>query len=368
VEDVAGAPKLKTPPLIASRLTSQMLAGEPAGDPVAVTRHLLAVQGQDPRGARLAIRVRSRGTSAADVDRALTEERSLLITWVNRGTLHLLASEDYAWLHRLTTPQLFTANARRLSQEGVSEAATEKGVKVIQRALASEGPLDRARLRERLAVKGVPTEGQALVHLLLLASLRGLIVRGPLIDGQHAYVLLRDWLGESPPVGRDRALAELARRYLIGHAPAEDRDLARWAGLPLRDARQGLSSIASELHQRPDGLLELTLTGQPAPLPPPRLLGAFDPLLLGWRSREDILGGNQQIVTTNGLFRPFALINGRAVATWSLAQGKIELKPFRRLSSAHERALRADGGEVLRYLGLPQAPSSASTAGGPSSS
>ena len=73
-----------------------MLAGERASDPVAVARRLLAVQGQDQRGARLAIRARSDGLTAADVDRALSEDRSLLITWLNRGTLHLIASEDYA--------------------------------------------------------------------------------------------------------------------------------------------------------------------------------------------------------------------------------------------------------------------------------
>jgi hypothetical protein len=38
------------------------------------------VQGQDPRGVRLAIRARTCGLTAAHVDRALTEERSLLIT------------------------------------------------------------------------------------------------------------------------------------------------------------------------------------------------------------------------------------------------------------------------------------------------
>jgi hypothetical protein len=42
--------------MIAERLTAQLLAGPPAGDPVEVVRRLLAVQGQDPRGARLAIR------------------------------------------------------------------------------------------------------------------------------------------------------------------------------------------------------------------------------------------------------------------------------------------------------------------------
>ncbi|MGH7876752.1 MAG: DNA glycosylase AlkZ-like family protein, partial [Candidatus Dormibacteraceae bacterium] len=63
-----------------------MLVGPPAPDPVEVVRRLLAVQGQDPRGVRLAIRARTRGLTVADIDRALSDERSLLITWLNRGT------------------------------------------------------------------------------------------------------------------------------------------------------------------------------------------------------------------------------------------------------------------------------------------
>ena len=91
------------------------------------------------RGARLAIRARTCGISVADVDRALGEERSVVVTWLNRGTLHLIRREDYGWLHALTTPQLATGNARRLEQEGVSAAAADRGVKVIARALADEG-------------------------------------------------------------------------------------------------------------------------------------------------------------------------------------------------------------------------------------
>src|ERR687885_3050523 len=98
--------------MIPERLTAQLLAGRPARDPLAVVERLLAVQAQDPRGARLAIRARSRGLTAADVDRALTDERSLLITWLNRGTLHLVRSEDYPWLQTLTTPPL-AAQSRR---------------------------------------------------------------------------------------------------------------------------------------------------------------------------------------------------------------------------------------------------------------
>jgi len=336
--------------LIAERLSAQLLAGEPARDPLDVARRLLAIQGQDPRGARLAIRARSEGLTAADVDHALSVERSLLITWLNRGTLHLVRSEDYPWLHALTTPSLLRANTRRLEQVGVSAPAADRGVAAIERALAADGPLTRAELRERIDAAGVRTDGQALVHLLMLSTLRGLTVRGPMRGRQHAYALVRDWLGEQPAVDRDRALAELARRYLEGHAPAGERDLARWAGVTLRDARAGLRAIASELRERPDGLLELTGARVAAPLPAPRLLGSFDPLLLGWCSREELLADNAGIVTVNGLFRPFALVRGRAVATWRLRAGTVELRPFVRLAAADRTALEADALDVLRFL------------------
>src|SRR5205085_4353270 len=101
----------------------------------------------------------------------------------------------------------------------------------------------RRQLRERVAAARVRTEGQALVYVLMLASVRGLIVRGPMAGREQAYVLVRDWLGEQEPVDRDAALAELARRFLVGHGPADDRDLAKWAGIPLRDARAALGAI-----------------------------------------------------------------------------------------------------------------------------
>jgi hypothetical protein len=339
--------------MIAERLTAQLLAGAPARDPVDVVRRLLAVQGQDARGARLAIRARTTGLGATAVDRALSDDRSLLITWLNRGTLHLVGSEDYPWLHALTTPPLLTGNARRLAQEGVTRSAAERGVAVIERSLAAEGPLTRIQLRERIAAAGVRTEGQALVHLLMLASLRGITVRGPMVGRQHAYVLVDDWLGRpTAAIDRDRALAELARRYLAGHGPADERDLAKWAGLPLRDVRSGLGAIASELYTRPDGLLDLAGRSPALELPAPRLLGAFDPLLLGWVSRESILAAHhQRIVTVNGLFRPFALVRGRAVATWKTSAGEVVLDdPFDRLTSRDANALKADAKDVARYL------------------
>src|SRR5688572_25742649 len=155
--------------MLAARLTAQLLAGPPARDPVAVVERVFAVQGQDPRGFRLAVRARTEGLSAADVDRALTEDRSLVVTWLNRGTLHLVRVEDYPMLHAVTTPPLRTASDRRLVQVGVPPGDAERGVAAIERALADEGPLSSQQLRERIAAAGVRVEGQALYHLLFRA-------------------------------------------------------------------------------------------------------------------------------------------------------------------------------------------------------
>lgn len=338
-------------PLIAERLTAQALAGEPLRSPEAVAERLLAVQGQDPRGARLAVRARTEGVTAGDVDRALSEDRSLLITWLNRGTLHLVRSEDYPWLHALTTPTHFASCRRRLQQEGVSEGAAERAMKTIEETLAEEGPLSGKELRASLEDAGVRTEGQAFIHLMFFAAARGILVRGPMVGKQHAYVLVRDWLGEPRPVEREKALAELARRYLVGHGPADNRDLARWAGLPLRDARAGLEAIASELEPRGDGLVDLKGRAAAAPLPPPRLLGAFDPLLLGWTSREEIVGPHKLLVTNNGIFRPFALVEGRAVARWGLAGGKVTIEHLGTVRKKDAAALEEEAQRVLEFLG-----------------
>ncbi|MDP9074905.1 MAG: winged helix DNA-binding domain-containing protein, partial [Actinomycetota bacterium] len=65
--------------MIAERLTAQLLSGTRAASVEAVVGRLLAVQAQDPVGARLAVRSRSTGLHAADVDRCLTDARSLVV-------------------------------------------------------------------------------------------------------------------------------------------------------------------------------------------------------------------------------------------------------------------------------------------------
>jgi hypothetical protein len=350
----AGASQTGTAAEVAARrLAAQLLSGEPARTAVDVAGRLLAVQGQDPRGARLAVRARTTGLTAADVDRALSEDRSLVITWLNRGTLHLIRSEDYWLLHGLTVRAGLHSRCRAiLARSGVSDSAADKGVAAVQRALAADGPLTREQLHDVIAAADLPAGAGVPLHVLMLASLRGICVRGPMIGARHAYVLVRDWLGAAPPAqDPDAAVAELAARYLAGHGPASERDLAKWAGLPVGAVRRGLAAIAPRLRSRSDGLAELRgAQQQPPPLPAPRLLGAYDPVLLGWAAREPILGPHRQIVSANGLFRPFLLVEGRAAGTWAWSAGRVTLDRFAEFPADVEASLAAEARDVQRFL------------------
>jgi hypothetical protein len=339
---------------VAARCAAQGLSGPPAPSAEDAVRRVLAVQGQDPRGFRLAVRARTlpARSAAADVDAGLTERRSLVVSWLNRGTLHLVAAEDLWWLHDLTTPQLAASSALRLRQEGVTERLAERGIEVVLEQVTG-GPRTREELRGALDAAGVPTAGQALVHVLFATTLRRRLVRGPMRGGEHCMVLAEDWLGPAPePLDRAVALARLARRYLEGHGPASDRDLAMWAKLPLRDARAGLAAIAEQTVEHGDGLVDLAGRAEPAPLPT-RLLGNFDPILHGWVSREPVLGSHEHDVVLGGIFRSFAFADGRAVGLWRIAAGRVRIAPFARLPKRTEQTLLRDAEAVLAHLGLP---------------
>ena len=195
------------------RAAAQLLQPRTAHPPVEIVRALLAVQAQDLGAARLALRARAKDLSAAAVDAALTSERSLVVAWLARGTLHLVAADDHGWLLGLTAPAQEAGARRRLGQLGVSPDQAERAVRVVEQALAADGPQTRAELAGRLKAARLPAQGQAVPHLLAVAARRGLTVLGPVReDGAQAFALTRDWLGAAPAlplVGerRDAALA-----------------------------------------------------------------------------------------------------------------------------------------------------------------
>jgi hypothetical protein len=315
------------------------------------------VQAQNLRAGRLAVRARTRGLTAAGVNAEL-ERRDVLVSWACRGTLHLLLPDDYPWLLGLSAPTQRTGNLRRLIQCGYPPERARSAADLVVRLLAEEGPLARAAIGERLEAAGYEVAGQALVHVLFLASYDGRIVRGPFRGAEQAFVLARDWLGAEPErltaERRPAALGELARRYLAGHGPASAADLALWAGLPLRDAQAGLREAARSIAAA--GGDRFDLRDRP-PVPrtlPPRLLPAFDAYLLGWRDRAyGVPSERVAEIRLGGMIRPVALVEGQAVGTWAAPRSgrriAVEIAPWSEIAAAARAGLDAEAADVVRF-------------------
>ncbi len=319
---------------------------------------MLALQSQDPRNGKLGLRARAPGLTAAACAAAFDREGPLIAAWLMRGTVHSVCREDLPWLHALTNQRLRNPTLTRLGQDGLTEDQVNTAIDVAVAAITNEGPLTRAALRERIAPHGIDVEGQAMMHVSVLATLYGRLVIGPERGAQRLFAIPEDWCGGPlPAVDRDKALAELARRYLVTHSPATDRDMAVWSGLPLRDVRAGLAAIAGEIDVDADGAATLkgvTARRGPSPL---RLISTWDDLLLGWRERPAWPDPNPFMRKKNsfgpGVGRAAIVLDGVAVGTYGLstAGGKVEVTPeILAGTDLDEKALAAETADIERFF------------------
>jgi hypothetical protein len=362
------------------RLRSQRLL-DPVGSFPDAAHAVVGIQAQDMPAAALSLRCRTSGLTAALAERARNHDRTLVRTWLMRGTLHLSTVEDVALLLPLMGPRFAADGRRRRLQLKLDDATTERGLGHLKRLLA-HGPMPRDTLREKLAAQGIPTAGQALIHLLFFAALEGQVCYGPDLPADNrasetevpdqsarsagrskeTFVLLEDWLPadavraiKSPPE-RDKGLAEIARRYLAAFGPATPEDLAAWSGLPMGDVRRGWGQIANETMELPDIVRVMSAKGganaaaggasagarkpmwllksratearqlasdepeKARSTPHVRLLPAFDTYLMGYRSRDLTVAANysKRILPGGGIIRPSLLVNGRVQGTWRI--------------------------------------------------
>jgi Winged helix DNA-binding domain len=334
-----------------------------ARDPAEIARSIAGAQAQDVYAGPLTFRSRSRSLTAAAIKRARTEERSLLRTWVMRMTIHLIPTEDAGWWLPLFEPGIEQWSRRRLSQLGLPASKQDKALRVAARALASEGPLTRGEVRERIEAAGVELNPQTGMHIALTAVVAGIACLGPDRGKTTCLVRREDWLGKVPSFDRDRAMAELARLYVRAFAPATDRDFAYWAGLPLRDVRAGLESIAREIEEvRVGGQTMLIPRGKRSRLPATgqvRMLGNFDTYLLGWKDRTFSVTGEHALHVKaggGGWIRPVIVEDGVVVGGWRSARKGGRLAISLNLPKAERNrlggAIDAEITDIARFEGM----------------
>jgi hypothetical protein len=237
-----------------------------------------------------------------------------------------------------------------------------KALRVARRTLEREGPVTRSQLRERVAAAGVGLDNQTGLHVVGLAVTTGLACLGPDRGRSSCLVLRDDWLGRAPRFDRKQALAELARRYIGAFAPATERDFAKWAGLPLRDVRAALGSIAGELAEARLGDEALfSLSSQRRRLPAEgqvRLLGAFDTYMLGYAQRDFALPREHAAAFKaggGGWLRPVVVRDGVVIGGWSYRRkgGGVELTLPDSLSDAGRKAVEGEVDDIARFEDAP---------------
>lgn len=324
---------------------------------------ICGVQAQDHLAMQLAVRARSSSVSVADVDDGLARGE-IVRAWCMRGTLHLLPMEDLAWILRLVGPQVIRSSAKRRDQLGLTDELLAHGRAVLRRVLDDERELTRAEIVDELHAEGLNLEGQAVYHFLRHAALEGVIYIGPDKDGEPAYRLLSPE-AMAPPVDQELATKRLLLRYLSAYAPARLDDFVSWSGLVRSKASQAWEDTTQETTQ-------VAVGGQIARVPRHfeewldqafepciRLLGAYDPYLLGYRSRDLIVAAPhaKKVHPGGGYLRPVLLVDGRAAGTWQLKRGRrvrLKVQLFERLKTDVWAALESEAADLLAFLGMPQ--------------
>ncbi|WP_020386117.1 winged helix DNA-binding domain-containing protein [Kribbella catacumbae] len=311
-----------------------------------VVRRTVGLQAQTWRGAAYAVRARSTATTWSDVSLAQEADRSVIRGWFMRGTLQLVATEHAGPLLALLAPKLIKDSRRRYAELGLTGDLPDRAADVIESHLLANGPATRAQLGAVLVSAGLIKEptGQAVYASIRHTGLLGRLCYGPGHDADETWVAVRDWLGR--PLELSGELDELARLYLTAYGPATAQDFATWSGLPVPVARTAIKAVATTQYSV-EGQ-DLAAVDDLAGREDVRLLGEFDPYLLGYKDRHWALADEHRkhIHPGGGMLRPAIVEGGRVIGTWKHSDHELELFDPRQVDG-----LTAEVEDLARFRG-----------------
>ncbi|HET6361293.1 MAG TPA: winged helix DNA-binding domain-containing protein [Gemmatimonadota bacterium] len=323
---------------------------------------LCAVQAQDYPAAKWALGSRMRSAVDADVERAF-DDGAILRTHLLRPTWHFVRPADIRWLLALTAPRVKAGLAYRHKQLELDARTLRRAGAAIGKSLLDGVPRTRDELREVLTQAGIRSLGvERMTHIMALAELDGIVCSGPRKGKQFTYALLDDRAPHRRTLARDAALAELASRYFRSRGPASVQDFAKWAGLTVSDARQGLESVAADLRSvEANGATLWFPDTRPAPasVPTAYLLSLYDELISSYRDRSAMVEPRhaKKLVGMGNALSAVIAIDGRVVGTWkrrmSAKAVTIETRHFDPPSRSRARAVAAAARRYGEFLGLP---------------
>ena len=339
----------------------------PKKDLTRVVGDIGGVQAQVMSAAELQVGVRV-ACKVEDVRTALWKDRSLVKTWLMRGTLHLVPAVDLP----LYTAALRTRSIRSINAWLKFIQLTEPEFMSLLGSLgdALDGsPMTREELIAKVGhgrsehIRDVLKSGWG--GMLKPVARRGLLCFGPNRGQSVTFVRPDLWLDSWSELDPDVALVEVARRYLRAYGPATKDDFARWWGAWPGVGKAAWAGLADDLvpvsieGRRADILAgDLPNLGQASVGSSVRLLPAFDPYLMGHSNRDHLFDAayRARVSRTAGWISAVVLIDGRVAATWSHAivrdRLRIALEPFRSLPPKLRPEIRRRAEELAATLGF----------------
>lgn len=299
---------------------------------------------------------------------ALWKWKTLVKTWLMRGTLHLARSTDLP---------VYT---------GVLGAHTLRNVNTWLKYLKlSEPQLNHLFDRIGGALDGTPVTREELIAvvgrgqtahvrqilksgwggLLKPAARRGRLCFGPNRGQSVTFVRPQNWLDEWHELEPRAAHAELARRYLRAYGPATRKDFSRWLGMFPGADREAWSAIQDELvnvsvEGQPAQMLAADLRSMPshAGEQPVQLLPGFDPYLMGHATRDHLFDSAHRwkVSRVAGWISPVLLVDGRVQGVWTHAVSrgklKVDITPFDPLKPRVIKQAGARADTIATALGV----------------
>jgi hypothetical protein len=345
------------------RLLNQRIALPSFKEPGEVVDWLGAVQAQDYFGAKWALGLRMRDATDRKIDKAFNEG-SILRTHVLRPTWHFVRPADIRWMLALTAPRVHAVNAYMYRQQGLDDSTFERSNATLAKALEGGGQLTRDELRDVLQDAGIGTDpGLRMSYLMMHAELEGLICSGPRRGKQFTYALLEERAPQAITLKREEALAELVRRFFISRGPATAQDFAKWSGLTLADARNGLEAVKGGLEHEAVDDQEYWFLRPRAPIqatsPTAYLLSVYDEYISGYKDRSAMDGNNLgDLFSAMGNALQYVIVlDGQLVGTWKRTIRKdavvIQTNLLAKLSEAQYQAVAQAAQQYGAFLELP---------------
>ena len=342
------------------RLDNQHITRSELKTPKDLVGWMGAVQAQDYPMAKWALGVRLPNSTEKSIETAI-DRGDIIRTHVLRPTWHFVTAGDLHWMLDLTAPRIRASMISRDKILGLTEDLVARSNRIIRKALEPDRQLSREKLISVLQKARIPTDNNRAWHLLLRAELDGIICGGAVNGKTHAYTLLEQRVPRGEAFTREESLERLARIYFSSHGPATLKDFAWWSGLTTTDARRALEMIQPEFVSETIGACTYWFHGSLSLRKSKKtfvhLLPAYDEFMVSYKDRSAAvdLKHQKRAVSSNGIFWPAIVINGRVSAVWKRAltdkKVVVEIRFLRPQTSGEKRLIQGAGERLGDFLG-----------------